>query len=362
MGVRIARAKTLPIGVDLGSTVAKAAQLRADDQDAELLAATAVPLPRSLRADLPGRLEFLSGEMRKRIKSGGFKGRQAILSVPARETFVHHVRIPKVPPAEIEKTVQAELAGKLPYPVEQAVIRYVVAGEIYAEGDTQQEVITISAHRETLDAYLGMARRAKLDVIGINVESCAVVECFSRLFRRKTDAGRTILYIDLGSLSTQVVLSHGARIVFARNLSLGGERFDQAVADAMGIPIEEANELRRRFQADPKEPRERDELHGLVEGPVSQLIDELTQCLRYYESVFRNQAIERAIFVGGQAHDKPLCQEIARRLDLPAQIGDPLMRVRRPDGAGLTAGLDLRTPQPDWAVAVGLSLGAGRAA
>ena len=83
----------------------------------------------------------------------------------------------------------------------------------------------------------------------------------------------------------------------------------------------------------------------------------MTQCLRYYESVFRSQSVDRAIFVGGQAYDKRLCQAIAQRLNMPSQIGDPLVRMRRTDGAGVDPKLDWRNPQPAWAVAVGLSLG-----
>jgi Tfp pilus assembly PilM family ATPase len=75
--------------------------------------------------------------------------------------------------------------------------------------------------------------------------------------------------------------------------------------------------------------------------------------VRYYESVFRNQGIERSIFVGGQAYDRRLCQMIARKLNLPAQIGDPLVRISRSEAATLTGD----DPQPNWAVAIGLSLG-----
>jgi Tfp pilus assembly PilM family ATPase len=67
--------------------------------------------------------------------------------------------------------------------------------------------------------------------------------------------------------------------------------------------------------------------------------------------------VERAIFVGGQAFDKPLCQALARRLNLPAQIGDPLVRIKRSKEATDRLNLDWRQPQPAWAVAVGLSLG-----
>jgi Tfp pilus assembly PilM family ATPase len=95
---------------------------------------------------------------------------------------------------------------------------------------------------------------------------------------------------------------------------------------------------------------------------LDSLADELTQCVRYYDSVFHNQGIERAIFLGGQANDKRLCQTIAQRLNLPAQIGDPLVRIGSTQAGDLNAGLDRREPQPRWAVAVGLSLGALEAA
>ena len=68
------------------------------------------------------------------------------------------------------------------------------------------------------------------------------------------------------------------------------------------------------------------------------------------------------VLAGGQAYDKRLCQSLAERLNLPAQIGDPLVRIGRVAGAGLQIGLDRREPQPQWAVAVGLSLGAAQAA
>jgi Tfp pilus assembly PilM family ATPase len=95
---------------------------------------------------------------------------------------------------------------------------------------------------------------------------------------------------------------------------------------------------------------------------VDEMTDEFTQCLRYHESVFRNQAVERAIFLGGQAVDKRLCQNIAQRLNVPAQVGDPLVRISSSAAGAPETGIDRREPQPRWAVAVGLSIGGGQAA
>ena len=160
---------------------------------------------------------------------------------------------------------------------------------------------------------------------------------------------------------TSLLRSYQMRF-FVRKLSTAGRQLDEAVAKGLKIGVEQASAIRKDLLKGNSDAAPADELYHLLDGPVQSLTEELTKCLRYYESVFRNQTIERAIFVGGQAFDKRLCQSIAKHINLPAQIGDPLLRIKRIGGAGMEIGLDRREPQPHWAVAVGLSLGAARAA
>ncbi|MDY6914162.1 MAG: pilus assembly protein PilM [Planctomycetota bacterium] len=363
MPLKITKGRSLPIGLDPGTSAVKAAQFRFADGELELLAAGSAPIPRPCRDNFDKRLEAIADGLRGILKANDFKGRQCALSLPACQSFVHHVRIPKLPPEQINLAVQRELQGKLPYPIRDAMIRHVIVGDIYGEAEPKQEVIVVAAARKTLGAYLAMTRRVGLNVVTIDVEPCAVVECFQRLFRRATDAQRPILYIDMGAASTQVVLSHGPQIVFARNLAKGGEQLDQAVAKGMQISLEQACATRiDLLRADSQTGQAGHELYRFLDSPLSDIAEELNQCLRYHDSVFRNQSVERVIFVGGQAYDRRLCQTLAQQLNLPAQIGDPLVRVKRVEGAGLAIGLDRREPQPDWAVAVGLSLGASQAA
>ncbi|MFA6133122.1 MAG: pilus assembly protein PilM [Phycisphaerae bacterium] len=357
MAIKIIRGKSLPIGLDMGNSAIKMAQLKQVESNFELLAADLIEVPRASRGDLKARMAFAASALGRMMARNAFAGQKCVLSLPAEATFVHHLRIPKVPSDQIPSAAGPELSGKLPFAPTDAVIRYLVAGDIFSDGEPKQEVIVVAVERAVVDAYLDMATRAKLDVIGVDIEPCAVVECFARVFRRAGDAACTTLFMDIGAVSTQFVLACGQKIVFARNLAAGGEQIDQALAHEMKIPVEAAHALRADLlTGKSNNPQAEDELYRLLEGTIRGISEEMTQCLRYYESIFRNQAVERAIFVGGQAYDKRLCQAIAQRLNLPAQIGDPLVRVSRADGAGVNLGIDWRQPQPAWAVAVGLSL------
>jgi len=362
MALKITTGRAFPIGIDLGTSAVKMAQMRREDQALELLAAGSAPLGSAEEQSFTQRLDAVGAAIRGIMKSDAFRGNECVISLPAECTFVQHVKIPKGPAEEVSKAIQWELQGKLPFPPGDAVIRHIVAGDAFGDHEAKQEVIVVAAARALLDSCLAMARRCKLDVAGINIEPCALVECFSRLFRRTSDASRTILYVDLGAASTQVAMSHGSRIVFARNLNIGGNRLDKVVAEGLGIAGSQARQMRRDLAAGHCSPGAQDELYHLLDAPLEGLCQELALCMQYYDTVFRNQAVERVIFLGGGAYDKRLCQSIAERLNLTAQIGDPLIRVERVGGAGLACGLDRREPQPDWAVAVGLSLGAEKAA
>lgn len=83
------------------------------------------------------------------------------------------------------------------------------------------------------------------------------------------------------------------------------------------------------------------------------LTDELLMCRRYHQSLFSGRQIDRLIFLGGEATQIGFCQHIARVLRLPAQLGDPLARLKRESDLS-TPGVSFDRAQPGWAVAFGL--------
>lgn len=361
MPLKVLKTRAMPIGIDLGTAVVKMAQMRNADGQLELLAAARADVPPDCRTDVGKRRDFLADRLRNILKEHGFKGRRCILSIPAADTFVKHIRTAKMPPDELDKALRWELEGKLPFNHNDAIVRHMVVGQVQGENDGQQEVIVIAISRQSAEAYLEMAHSGRLEVAALNVESCAILECFARLFRRADDVHKATLFLDLGQTYTQVVIAHGAKLVFARNLLFGADLIDKVVSKVLGMSVEEARSLRRKVSDLTDEAAtDADRLYEAVSEPLKSVVDEITKCLRYYESVFPSNPVERAIFLGGQARDRRLCQGIARKLNLPSQVGDPLAKIKRAEGARIATedGLDLRQAQPEWAVAVGLSLGA----
>lgn len=417
-------ARANPIGVDFGSDSLKMAQVALEDKEWRLMAAASADVPAHVRHSSAARMNFFLQTVRDLLAQGRFVGRSAVLCLPASSMFIQHLRVPKMDEEALKKAIPWEARGKLPIDPSHALIRHHVAGEVYQEQEAKNEVILMAAGRELVNQFLAMASKARLDVVGMNVEPKAIVDCFGHVYRRKTDAEVTNCFVDLGCSSTRAIIARGSHILFARSIPIGGEHLTRAVAGAMSIGQEQARVLRLQvcsLQPSPSEMQKKQEVRApepappaegfaLLEAamaaakrqeqgeperrqaatpdpatlsaepkqeaeagselnlqaqrveeacrePLGRLVEELDMCRRYYEATFPNRPVERLIFIGGEAKHRGLCQFIAQELSLAAQVGDPLVRMGRVSDIGLESGIDRRQPQPNWTVAIGLSLG-----
>jgi type IV pilus assembly protein PilM len=392
-----------PIGVDLGTETLRLAQVQWTGEEYKLIAAASTDVPGHIGNDLPSRFGFFADALHDLLPQGGFRGRQAVLGLPAACMTIQHLRMPKLDEKAMQKAIPWEARGALPYDPSQALLRHMVAGDVYADNEPKSEVIVMAAARETVNQLLAASARGGLDVVGMNVEASALVDCFGHVYRRKTDADAISMFIDIGAAATRAIIARGNTIMFARAIAVGGEDLNRAVAKAMKISVSDAKVLRIRLaNVHPALDEHRNRLdveapiaaHAeagsigtapsavavaepapMAQGPdadlvaqagkvdqacaeaIRQLTNELDLCRRYCEGTFADRQVDRLVFVGGESRQRTLCQQIAQTLGMPAQIGDPLVRMGRISEIGIESGIDRRQPQPTWAIAIGLSMG-----
>ncbi|MCF7957882.1 MAG: hypothetical protein K9M57_05470, partial [Phycisphaerae bacterium] len=99
-----------------------------------------------------------------------------------------------------------------------------------------------------------------------------------------------------------------------------------------------------------------DDPDQIIDPILEQLGDEINSCVRYHDILFPSHQVGKIIFIGGQANNVALCQKVAFRIGLPAQIGDPLVRVDTNGKPNACRDLNLNELNSDWAIAFGLSM------
>lgn len=359
-------AQTPPIAIDFGSSSVKLLQIT-PGENPSIQAAVGLRVPDAIRLDRDGRIQYLEKQLPRMFRKGGFKGRRVICSVPSVETLVQHLQVSNIMGVDREEAIKEQFAAQRGLSPHNMVIRTYEVTEVHRDGQPLSEVICFAISREAVMRYVELLDRCKLEAVGVHSEIIGVVRAFDHLQPRPEEPSVTTLYVDMGWGSTKVAISHDAQIVFARCIQIGGQHLDKRLADRLGCDLASARAQRISEQvlatstpggsskkAGAAVATSEESGVGAEAAEIAHaLAEELSMCVRYHESLFRGQKIDRMIFLGGEARDVTLCQAVARELRLPAQLGDPLTRFGCKRSLR-TPGLSLGQPQPGWAVVCGL--------
>jgi type IV pilus assembly protein PilM len=337
-----------PIGIELGNRSVQLVQFTADQRK----------LIDAVRWDLPSSSEEASGDARCRALADAltrarqgrkFRGHDVVVCLGAQELFVQNIRVPKVPMPEMYKLIQQEATSRLPFPVAEAEVRFLCAGDVHQGEQIQREVILLACHRSVLDQVLSVVDRAGLRAAAVDIEPSALLRCYVKQFRREGDKGHRAMFVRLGPSATSVVIAEGSEAFFLKCIDVGGQQLDDAVAAHLKISSDEAAALRRHGgdrRADQQNPDVARSVSEATQPVVERLVSELSLCIRYHSVTFRGQALDRLILGGSEAM-QGLVDALAMRLDVKCELGDPL-RSYEPQPSGARRG--------QWDVAVGLAL------
>jgi Tfp pilus assembly PilM family ATPase len=344
-----------------------------------LIAAASADVPAQFQHDPEARAKFFVAAARELLIAGNFRGRQILLGLPAALASIACFRFPAADKVQMTAAIAQAVREKMGMDPSATLIRIYMVGQAQTSDAPMQDVIVIAAPRVEVNRLIEAASQARLDIIGMNVQPMALVDCFSHIYRRRSDTTSTTCFVDIGWAGTRLVVARGGSILSAGSIAIGGADLARAVALAMSISIEEAKLERLKIchaDTQSEEHRDKRELHVVrpmgvcgdiepqrrtVDAACAELLHHLIGQIEQFRDRFTERfpggPIDRLVFVGGEAQNRALCRTIAREMRLSALVGDPLLRMGRCSDFGFASGIDRREPQPSWAVAIGLSLG-----
>jgi Tfp pilus assembly PilM family ATPase len=404
-----------PILADFGSSGVKLVQSTVGDLPT-ISAAAFVPFNDDLRSrPIEERFEFLSRELPEVLRENHFRGSRLVVAPFSQHMLVQHIGVPSTEAERAEAFIRLQIAIGLGCDPEALVVRTNQVCETTRDGTAKVEHISFAMSRDDVMRYVDLARRTKLNVVGVHGEISALVHAFDHVNRRGEDDNIATMYIDLGYGGTKVAICHGAKLVFAKSITIAGRTIDTRIAEARRCTVAEARTARLAEGIKPMRigspaqfapsnsadggmallrmaaaKAESDEAAASNGGSVAaiatdrrvvgiapalgtaiptdaprsvstearetieSLADELSMCTRYHGSLYRDRRIDRVVFLGGEARDTGLCQSLASGLRLPAKVGDPMARFLV-NGAAPKGLPDPQSSHSGWAVACGLA-------
>jgi type IV pilus assembly protein PilM len=357
---RLNRPQIHPIGIDIGHDSVKMLQLEVRDELPLVRASGRRLLDASGQAAAqPSPAELISpqaaGAIKDLLSSGDFSGRTAVASLPRHIVHVKNMRLPPMPPSELDAVVRFEAKDIFSFDIAEAHVDYLVAGEVRHGSDVRQEVVVLAARHADVDRFVEQLHRIGLVVDSVDVEPCSLYRTVDRFVRRREDEQEVHVLVDIGARGTQVLIGKGRDVSFYKLIEIGGSDFNLAVSRKLGIRPDEARAMRRRLWdgADAGRPDTvRQAVLDATRSTMEGLTREICLCLRYHSVTFRGQRPLKVRTSGGEGGEPQLVAMLHTSLAIPVEPSRPLYSV----DCSAVDDLDRRRPSGEWGVALGLAL------
>ncbi len=237
-----------PIAIDFGANSLKILQISAGDNP-RVIAASCLDTPDEIAGDPAARLRFQIGALPKMIRKGGFSTKRAVFVLPANNMFCKHMRLQLGEGVDAESMIAATLPSQIGCAYETLVCRHHEIPGSNKSGKT--EIICMAASRDLVGRLMAALKNAKLEPVGVHSPFHTVLRAFDQIKRRESDASLSTMYIDIGYDGTNVMIANGKDLVFARTVDLGGRHLDEAICSQLGVPVEDARQMRWAIPAMP---------------------------------------------------------------------------------------------------------------
>ena len=297
-------------------------------------------IPADQMAHLLGECLSLAG-----LSARGLKG--ITLGVSGSDVIVKQVPLPLMDDAEVLGALRFEARKHLPFDPSTMVIDYQLLGRY--PGEKRLDVLLAAVPTQRLERALAPLRLLGIDADIVDAAPLALTNALSRSVERDSEA-RVLL--DIGHTGSWLTMYQRGAPYFSRRMDFGGVSVTQAIAQAMRIPFDEAEEWKLEAGADDPSMRVSADSHEMqaVKGRLRELADELRRTFAFYRTLAPLPDPFTLWLSGSTSRLPGLVGELATLLEIPTFQFNPLDTLGAEHRATVPPG------GPQFALAYGLAL------
>ncbi|MFT7464411.1 MAG: type IV pilus assembly protein PilM, partial [Pseudohongiellaceae bacterium] len=324
------------VGIDLGGSTARLVEGRLKGGAFEIHVARAVPLNALAQA----------------VVDLGLKGKPAVVGVTGRDMILRTTQVPTVPPWQLDELLSYEVSDIAEQSGDKLAADFEFLGGTASFSDDDMVLLALVRNSLIEERQRELAS-ASLKTRCFTPNAVALYNAVVA-----TDGGDgTVLVASLRGRNTDIALIHEGELLFARNLTGGGDTFTDALAEAFGIDHDRAEKAKLslgRFAApgvalEGQAAKVAEALSGALRQVVGMLLSTVNLCRTQLKAP--NLEVNRVLICGPGAALPGIEEELTRQLGLSVESFDPTegyvvgTEVDFEDGTG-----------SDFAVATGLAM------
>jgi len=299
-------------GIDIGAGSIKVVRIARGGGRPKLLSAGIVEFP------LEQEKEAVSTDLHFLLHEKKIDGKNIVTQMPGKDITIRSFSLPKMPLKELREAVRWEAKRHISYPLDAAIIEYLITGEKREGMIDKYEILMVAAERRAVVEHLAPFAEAKIKVSAVDGNALALRNVY-HLLEKTVDVNTVI--VDIGAGKTEIDIFKGGALRFSRTLETGGLDMTRAISAEMGLGLKEAEERKRAMDvlAPPDDNKGVAAARTILDG----LLLEIRRSVEYYKTTFREKKVEGALLTGGVSLMKGIKEYFIQSLEGTVEIDQP---------------------------------------
>ena len=318
-------------GIDIGQCAVKALRLELAEGKPTATAFDYIEHPKIL-SQPDADPDALTREALDKFLSRNQLGNDLVaISVAGQSGLARFVKLPPVEEKKIPDIVRFEAKQQIPFPLEEVVWDYqkISGGDVVNNFAMETEVGLFAMKREMISRYLGQFNAADIECHVVQMAPLALTNFATYELLRKggpdaapadapapedTPRGkkRCAVVLDIGTDSSNLIITDGGKIIWQRPIPLGGNNFTRALTKEMKLTFAKAEHLKRNAAKSP-------DLAQILKAlrPVLQdFVGEVQRSLGYFTNTHRDAHVAYMVGLGSAFRLPGLQKYMAEKLSL----------------------------------------------
>ena len=339
--------KIEPIALDIGSTFIKLVQLKGSKGAYQLVKFGMVPLPPEVIVEGAvmdaGRVVDAIKEL---INAQNVKAKEAVISVSGSSVIIKRISVSDTTEEELAESIKWEAEQYIPFSIDDVNVDFQKLGPGTAEG--QADVLLVAVKKDKINDYVNLVKEAGLEPVVMDVDAFALANMYELNYEMST--GITAL-LNIGASVMNISILKDGMSIFTRDITVGGNRYTEALQKEFGLSYEDAEKVKRGPIA---EGLDAGNVASVMSSVTEDIVGETQRSFDFFRSTTGSDSVSRVLVSGGCARIGNFISALSERIGIPVEITNPFKNIKVDPKHFNPAALQEASPQ--CAVAVGLAI------
>ena len=346
-------------GIDLGQSALKAIRLEMKDGQVEATAFEYIEHPKILSQPDADPDELAREALNQFLSRNQIRGDIIAISVPGQSGLARFVKLPPVDEKKIADIVKFEAKQQIPFPLEEVVWDYqrLNKGDIVDGLALETEIGLFAMKRDMVIRSIAQFKGVNVEVHLVQMAPLALCNfiAYDLLGKAAGDLAEgdqthdCIVALEIGTDSSNLVITDGGRIIWQRPIPIGGNHFTRALTKEMKLTFAKAEHLKKNAAKSP----ELKKILSSLKQVLNDFVGEVQRSLGYFTNTHRNAQIQYMVGLGNAFRLPGLQKFLQEKLQLEVR---KFQKLARATGESVTSAPTFAENIMTFGVAYGLAL------